>query len=116
MKQPENPTSPPKSEDDVERAVREMEDEDSGKAAPVQKPQADKTALKIHTTVPIDKSMAKLKAHRKPRKNKKIIEEDTKNAKDKNNARGRAESRTPPDARRGSGSGPIFPLDWFRRS
>ena len=113
MKQPESPT-PPNSEDDVDKAVREM-DEDGSKSQ-VPKPQADKADLKIHITVPIDKSMAKLKAHRKPRKNKKIIEEDTKNAKDKNNAGGGAESRTPPDARRGSGSGPIFPLDWFRKS
>ena len=117
MKQPENPTPPPKSEDDVERAVREMEDEDSGKAA-VSKPQAAKADLKIHTTVPIDKSMAKLKAHRKPRKKIEDRKEGNENAKDKNNAGRGTEPRTPPDAGRGSGSsklGSIFPIDWFRK-
>lgn len=115
MTQPENPT-PPNSEDDVDKAVRQMEDEDSGKAAPVPKSKDTEASCKIHTTVPIDKSMAKLKAHRKPRKNKKIGTEGIEDEKRKDIAGGRTESRTPPDARRGSGSGSIFPVDWFRRS
>jgi len=113
MQQPGSPTSPQPPEDDVDKAVRDMDDDAK---ASVPKPQADSAPLKIHTTQPIDKSMAKLKAHRKPRKNKNLGTEDTKNAQNKNNAGGRAADRTPPDARRGSGSGTIFPLDWFRRS
>jgi hypothetical protein len=114
MKQPENLPNQPKSEDDVERAAREMEAENN--STEVSKSPVDKSSITIHLTKPIDQSMEKLKKRRKPRKNKKIIEEDTKNAKDKNNARGGPDTRTPPDARRGSGSGPIFPLDWFRKS
>jgi hypothetical protein len=94
-----------------------MEEEDAGKQSQVQKPQADKTALKVHTTIPIDKSMAKLKAHRKPRKKAEVGKEGTQNE-SKNTAGRGNESRTPPDAGSGSGRsarGYIFPLDWFRK-
>ena len=119
MPQPENPTTPKPNKDEIDGIAGGLGEKGSSKKAQVPKPQADKADLKIHITVPIDKSMAKLKAHRKPRKNKKIIEEDTKNAKDKNNAGGGPDSRTSPDAGRGSGKsklGSIFPVDWFRKS
>jgi hypothetical protein len=103
---------------DQQKAEVDIAAEGPPKEGEVSKPQADPAALKIHHTVPIDKSMAKLKAHRKPRKNKKVGTEGIEDEKRKNNAGGRTEPGTPPDAGRGSGRsklGAIFPVDWFRK-
>jgi hypothetical protein len=115
MKQPENPTSP-KPEDDVERAVREMEDEDAGKKKdPVPGPKNSVVAAKVHKTVPIEQSIKKIKAHRKPRK--KPIEKGPEHE-SKDPAGSGSGAASPPDAGSG-GKGPkwtFLPLDWFRKS
>jgi hypothetical protein len=121
MMQPEKPlpSNPNPNKDEVERLAGEMETEGPPKkgAPKAQDVAPAGPAPKIFTTVPIDKSMAKLKAHRKPRKAKTNNTEVTKNAESQNDAGPGPGSGTPADARkRGDvgGKWTFLPLDWFR--
>ena len=116
MKQQENPTNQPTSEDDVEKAVRQMEDEDGGKKVPeVRSSKADKSSVKVHTTKPIDQSLAKIKAHRKPRKKAEVGKEGNENAENKNDARRSDGGKTGDSTDAGTGRGGfVLPIDLFR--
>ena len=115
MKQPESQTNPPNSEDDVEKAVRQMEDEDAGKAPKIPAVKADKSSVKVHTTKPIDQSLAKIKAHRKPRKKTEVGKEGNENAEDKNDARRSDGGKAGNPADAGTGRrGFVLPIDLFR--
>ena len=122
MTQPANPTNPNPNKEEVERLAGEMEAEGPPKKGDkaVSRPATDPNSLKVHTTVPIDKSMAKIKAHRKPRKTQKDGSEVDNGKQDQNNGSkvgtGRNDGRTSSDAGSRGERWTILPVDWFRKS
>jgi len=94
-----------------------MDEEDKGKAPQVPKPPADKSSVAIHLTVPIDKSMAKLKAHRKPPRRSKIERKVMKMSKVKimPDPMGQA-AQSIPRCGTGRRSSFILPIDFFSGS
>lgn len=105
--------------DELDNAIKARQDSDlpeEPETAPVPKPAAAETPVKIHTTIPIDQSMAKLKARRKPKKAKETVTKGDEDDKSKNASDGRVRQ---PAADAGSGKrsdgGIRFPFDLFNR-
>jgi hypothetical protein len=87
--------------------------------APVQNTPPSKPAVEVHITKPIDESLAKLKKRGRPKKAKENGKENTQNAKTHKDGQRRGNDRQPSsdayDKRRASGTGLIFPIDFFRK-
>lgn len=113
--EPIPPTSPPKPEDDETRAVREFNESEKEKKIPKTPSSADN--LKVHRTVPMDKTLAKLKAKRVPHRYPKKPKGEIKNGESNNNS-GRSSDAGDGGKLAGNGRGAggnIFPVDWFRK-
>ena len=113
--QPESPTQRPPNphRDEVEKIAGDLDAEGTPKKDAAPPAKASPASVAVHTTVPINKSLAKLKAHRKPRKPKTTTTEVQKNGESKIDGR-----PDPPDARserRGGFKLTVLPLDWFRK-
>ena len=114
------PFKNPDGNPDIDAAVdsvpkKDLPPDPEPEAPKVPDVQATKAPLKIHTTKPIDQSMAKIKARRKPPKTKKISEGDD-NAESKNSGQS---GRPSGDAGRSGGTdwrrGFVLPIDLFRK-
>lgn len=101
-----------KQEDEISRAVEEMERETGPGESSISKSKTDNPDIKVHTTKPIDKSLEKIKKRRKPRKKKEIGEENIKNDNPKKSG-GNGGRETPRNADNGKRSpGGRFGFDW----
>jgi hypothetical protein len=79
--------NPPTLTDQQKSEVDKIVEEAPPKEGEVPKPKADKSSVAIHVTKPLPTSLAKLKAHRKPRKKVENRKEGNENVQGQDNAR-----------------------------
>lgn len=85
-------------------------------ATPEVKPQAPDASLAIHTTKPLDQSLATLKKSHKPKKPKAARKEIENVPQKKDDGRSGNGSANPPHARIGKSTWTFLPIDWFRNN
>lgn len=101
----------PEEEAEIDRAAEDVQKPEEPQVPSPVKSKAPASSLKVHTTVPVEQSLAKIKKRHKPRKVAEAPTENNENAEIKTGSKPR--SGPSPDA--GKSGGFVLPIDFFRK-